>query len=520
MQKIKPSVSKRDILCAETAAGPNSLVVFGASGDLTHRKLLVNVFKLFSQGLLDKRFYVLGCGRKKLSNADFRGKAERSIRDNSNSLSPDGLDAFTSRLYYLDGDYNDPDFYRRIKTKLAELDEKHNVYESLVLYLSVPPFLYATIVENLGSAGLACPKELSTERQIRLVVEKPFGKDLQSAVELNNRISHCFDESQIYRIDHYLGKETVQNILMLRFANTIFEPIWNRNYIDHVQITIAETVGIEHRAGYYDSAGALRDMFQNHMLQMLTLVAMEAPISFEADYVRDEKVKLLRSIRPFDGDRLNDSWVAGQYGPGRINGKEVKGYLEETGVRPDSRTETFAAAKLFIDNWRWQDVPFYLRTGKRLAGKDTEIAITFKDVPYSMFASVGLDELPPNVLVLQIQPKEGISLSFQAKRPGSKICMSTLDMNFSYEGVFSAEMPEAYQRLLLDCMVGDQTLFTRQDDVEVSWRLLSPILQAWEQDKSEPCKYVAGGESFAEADRLIEADGRKWRKLLKSEISP
>ncbi len=519
MQKIKPSVSKRDILCAEATAGPSSLVVFGASGDLTQRKLLVNVFKLFSKGLLDKRFYVLGCGRKKLSDEDFRGRAEQSIRDNSNFLSPDDLDAFTSRLYYLDGDYNDPDFYRRIKTKLAELDEKHNVHESLVLYLSVPPFLYATIVENLGSAGLACPKELGAKRQIRLVVEKPFGRDLQSAVELNNRISHCFGESQIYRIDHYLGKETVQNILMLRFANTIFEPIWNRNYIDHVQITIAETVGVEHRAGYYDSAGALRDMFQNHMLQMLTLVAMEAPISFEADYVRDEKVKLLRSIRPFDGAELNDSWVAGQYGPGRINGKEVKGYLEETGVRPDSGTETFAAAKLFIDNWRWQDVPFYLRTGKRLAAKDTEIAITFKEVPCSLFASVGLDELPPNVLVLQIQPKEGISLSFEAKRPGSKICMSTLDMNFSYESVFSAEMPEAYQRLLLDCMVGDQTLFTRQDDVEVSWQLMSPILQAWEQDKSEPCKYVAGGESFAEADRLIEADGRKWRKLLKSEIS-
>jgi glucose-6-phosphate 1-dehydrogenase len=286
-----------------------------------------------------------------------------------------------------------------------------------------------------------------------------------------------------------------------------------------VQITIAETVGVEHRAGYYDSAGALRDMFQNHMLQMLTLVAMEPPVSFEADYIRDEKVKLLHSIRPFDLGRMDDSWVRGQYAPGTIDGKQVKGYLDESGVRPDSKTETYVAAKLFVDNWRWQDVPFYLRTGKRLAAKDTEIAIAFKEVPYSMFSSVGLDELPANILVLQIQPEEGISLSFQAKRPGSKICMSTLNMNFSYKSIFSTKMPEAYQRLLLDCMVGDQTLFTRQDDVEVSWRLMTPILQAWQQAQSQPHQYAAGGESFAEADRLIERDGRKWRKLLRSGTS-
>jgi glucose-6-phosphate 1-dehydrogenase len=492
VQQIRPSVDNRDILCAETVAGPNALVVFGASGDLTHRKLLVSVFGLFAQDLLDDRFYVLGCGRRRFSDQDFRTKAEQSIRDNCDLLSSKDLDAFTSKLYYIDGDYNDADFYKRIKAKLAKLDQKYDVYDSLVLYLSVPPFLYATIVEHSGSAGLACPKKLGTKGQIKLVVEKPFGRDLRSAVELNNSLSHCFSESQIYRIDHYLGKETVQNILMLRFANTIFEPVWNRNYIDNVQITVAETVGVAHRAGYYDTAGALRDMFQNHMLQMLTLVAMEAPISFEADYIRDEKVKLL----------------------GAINGKDVRGYPEEPGVKPDSKTGTFVAAKLFVDNWRWQDVPFYLRTGKRLAAKDTEIAITFKEVPYSMFSSVGLDELPPNILVLQIQPEEGISLSFQAKRPGSKICMSTLNMNFSYKNVFSADMPEAYQRLLLDCMVGDQTLFTRQDDVEVSWQLLTPILQAWEQDESGPYKYASGSQSFAEADRLIEADGRKWRKLL------
>jgi len=514
MQKIRPSASKRDVLCAETVAGPSAMVVFGASGDLVHRKLLVSIFKLYQQNLLDKRFYILGCGRKKFSDEDFRSRAADSIVESSNSSPADDVHAFTGRLYYLDGDYDDAGFYRRIKARLAELDKKHDVHESLVFYLSVPPFLYSVIVDHLGSAQLACAGEVDSQRHTRLVVEKPFGKDLKSAVALNDGISRCFSESQIYRIDHYLGKETVQNILMLRFANTIYEPIWNRNYIDNVQISIAETVGVEHRAGYYDSTGALRDMFQNHMLQMLTLVAMEPPISFEADYVRDEKVKLLHSIRPFDLARLDDSWVRGQYASGTIDGKKVKGYLDEPGVRPGSRTETYVAAKLFIDNWRWQDVPFYLRTGKRLAAKDTEVAIAFKKVPYSMFSAVGLDELPANVLVMHIQPEEGISLSFQAKRPGSKICMSTLKMDFSYKSIFSAEMPEAYQRLLLDCLVADQTLFTRQDDVEVSWRLLTPVLDAWEQSRAVPEIYPAGCESFAQADRLIAADARRWRPVL------
>ncbi len=372
--------------------------------------------------------------------------------------------------------------------------------------------MYGTIVERLGP-HLHCRRRGDSRQQVRLIVEKPFGRDLQSAVQLNTKIQQCFDESQIYRIDHYLGKETVQNILMFRFANAIFEPVWNRNFIDHIQITIAESIGVEHRAGYYDKAGALRDMFQNHMLGMLSLVAMEPPVSFGADGIRDEKVKLLRSIRAFDLESLGNFMTRGQYGPGTINGEQVAGYRQEDGVNANSRTETFVAAKVFVDNWRWKGVPFYLRTGKRLAYKDTEIAITFKQVPHSMFISAGLAEMPANVLVLQIQPEEGISLSFQAKRPGSKVCMSTLRMDFSYREVFGTEAPEAYQRLLLDCMVGDQTLFIRQDNVEVSWGLLTPVLNAWEKSDSVPCQYAAGSDSFAEADALIESDGRKWRKL-------
>jgi len=514
MKEIKPSVQNEDGFCADTSAGPGAFIVFGASGDLTHRKLLVSMFKLFVENLLSDRFYLLGCGRKEFSDEDFRSKTEKSIRNSSDFLSSAQLNDFVSRMYYIEGDYNDSNLYERITLRVEELNRKHNVDSNLVLYLAVPPFLYTTIVEHLGSAGLTCTKGSGKEQQVKLVIEKPFGRDLQSALDLNNCISNCFEESQIYRIDHYLGKETVQNILMLRFANAIFEPVWNRNYIDNVQITIAETVGVQHRAGYYDTSGALRDMFQNHMLQMVTLVAMEPPISFEADRIRDEKVRLLRSIRSFDTTKLDEFWVQGQYGPGSIQDKQVKGYLEEDGVRPDSTTETFVAAKLFIDNWRWQGVPFYLRTGKRLAIKDTEIAITFKKLPYSMFSSIGLKELPPNVLVLKIQPEEGILLSFQAKRPGSKICISTLNMNFSYKSVFSVDLPEAYERLLLDCMLGDQTLFTRQDDIEISWRLLTPILEAWERQKSPPYLYPAGSESFAQADALIENDGRKWRRLL------
>ncbi len=516
MREVGLSISRQDIICVETAAGPSGLVVFGASGDLVRRMLLISLFRLYKHGLLSEQFYLLGTGRTKLSDEQFRQDAQQAIQQKSPGVPSKELEPFTNRLYYITGDYGDISLYVEIAPKIAELNKKHHVDGSLVFYLSVPPFLYGTIVEQLGLAGLSCPAKAGLKSNRKLVVEKPFGRDLQSALDLSDKIHQCFDESQVYRIDHYLGKETVQNILMFRFANAIFEPIWNRNYIDHVQITIAESVGVEHRVSYYDKSGALRDMFQNHMLQMLTLAAMEPPASFEADSIRDEKVKLLRSIRPFREGELDRTVVRGQYCSGSVNGKQVAGYLSEPGVKPDSKTETFVAAKLFVDNWRWKDVPFYLRTGKRLACKDTEIAITFKNVPHSMFSSMGLGEMPPNVLILQIQPREGILLNFQAKRPGSKSCISTLTMNFSYQDLFGIEAPEAYERLLLDCMLSDQTLFTRQDAIEAAWRLLTPIMESWENDGSDLHEYPAGAESFPAADKLIESDGRKWHKLLSS----
>ncbi len=403
MQKIQPSVVGQEIVCAEIAAQPNGLVVFGASGDLSRRKLLVSLYHIFQRDLLGERFYLLGSGRKELSDEDFREMAGPAIQEAAGNVSAADLKSFLGRLYYVSGDYKDGSFYSDIKVKLDELDKKHKVDGTHIFYLAVPPFLYSTIVEHLGSSGLSCPGGPDLKQKVRLIVEKPFGRDLQSAVELDKVIHKCFDESQIYRIDHYLGKETVQNILMFRFANAIFEPIWNRNFIDSVQITIAETLGVEQRASYYDKAGAIRDIFQNHMLQMLALVAMEPPPSFEADHIRDERVKLLRSIRPFDLEQLDEFIVRGQYTAGVVNGEEVAGYLEGAGVESKSETETFIAAKLYMDNLRWKDVPFYLRTGKRLARKDTEIAITFKKVPHSMFVSAGLGDMPANVLILQIQ---------------------------------------------------------------------------------------------------------------------
>jgi glucose-6-phosphate 1-dehydrogenase len=486
------------------------MVIFGASGDLTKRKLLPALYNLAKRNLLPKEFALVGCATQDFSEDDYRKRVRSDIHEFAGA--PENCpfcDWLIERLYYLSGDFADKGCYERLKPLLAEVDQKHGTAGNYFYYLATTPSLFGEVVSQLGAAGLT---EESNGRWRRVVIEKPFGRDLESARALNREIRKVLAEDQIYRIDHYLGKETVQNILVFRFSNGIFEPIWNRRYIDHVQITVAETLGVERRGGYYDQAGALRDMVPNHVMQLVTLTAMEPPISFHADAVRDEQAKILHAIQtPSPEDVLVRS-VRGQYGEGLLDGAPVPAYRSEPNVAADSQTETFVALKLSIDNWRWADVPFYVRTGKRLSKRVTEIAIQFRRAPFVLFRKTPVERLGNNLLVLHIQPDEGISLSFGAKIPGPILDVGAVNMDFRYTDYFGSEASTGYERLLYDCMTGDATLFQRADMVEAGWGVVQPMLDVW---KALPPRnfpnYKAGSWGPKEADDLLARDHRQWR---------
>jgi glucose-6-phosphate 1-dehydrogenase len=513
MRKAKVSrIPSPEAASKEPQAGAFGLVIFGASGDLTKRKLIPALFRLTESGLLPENWFVLGSGRTRMDDEGFREVVRKSLQELSGSgpNRQEAEDRFAKRFHYLAGDSQDSAYYPRMAKRLATLDKSHRISGNRIYYLATPPDNYPGIIKCLGEAGLNRP--LKTAEWNRIIIEKPFGTDLASAQSLNRKVAQVFKEDQVYRIDHYLGKETVQNILFLRFANAIFEPIWDRRYIDHVEITVSEEIGIEHRAGYYERAGALRDMFQNHLLQLLCLIAMEPPASFDPDTVRDERTKVLKSFRPIPPDKIEQFAVRGQYGPGIVNGRHAPGYRDEPGVAPNSPTETFSALKLYIDNWRWQGVRFYLRSGKRLAKRKAEIAIEFKWVPHLLFKPLTPKDIQANTLVFRIQPEEGIQLTFQSKHPGPKLCLDNVMMEFDYRGSFKGPSPEAYEHLLLDCLVGDQMLFARRDWVELSWAFITPILEAWSKSPRIPI-YGAGSDGPHEAETLAEQDKRHWRPL-------
>jgi glucose-6-phosphate 1-dehydrogenase len=494
----------------EPITEPCSIVIFGASGDLTKRKLIPALYNLACNKLIPKKFFIIGAGRTELSDEEFRKML--AVTTNVKSMTKTDKrvwEKFARGLYYCRLDYDDMGDYKALLQRLYTLERKNDLKRNRIFYIATPPDIYETIVDNLGRCGFS----EEGDGCVRIVIEKPFGKDLTTARQLNECVHRYFKEKQIFRIDHCLGKETVQDIHMFRFANTIFEPIWNRQYIDHVQITAAETLGVESRAGYYEQAGVLRDMFQNHMFQLLSLVAMEPPAVFEADDVRDEKVKVFKSIKSISLDKLEDFIVLGQYRKGEIEGREVPGYQSEPGVAKGSRIPTFAAMKLFIDNWRWKGVPFYLRSGKRMSQRLTEIVISFKDVPHLMFHEVMGDEIGPNVIILRIQPNEGIRLIFQVKLPGSKVCLRSVMMDFTYKDFYQEVPLDAYERVLLDCMLGDHMLFVREDSVECTWSTLTPVLEAIESRKGRRYpiyRYKAGSRGPQAADHLLERDGNKW----------
>lgn len=490
------------------------MTIFGASGDLTKRKLIPALYNLALENRLPERFAVVGYARSEMIHEAFREKMREAVSEFSRTGLKDEAvwQQFASTLYYVRGGYEDHEGYQSLKEFIDGFDRGGRVLPGRVFYLATPPDLYGKVIERISAAGLA-PKETDGEPRTRVIIEKPFGADLDTARELNRRVHGALDEKQVYRIDHYLGKETVQNIMVFRFANAVFEPIWNRRYVDHVQITAAESVGVENRGGYYEEAGVVRDMFQNHLLQLLCLTAMEPPVALSADAVRDEKGKLLKSVRPVAPEEVAGVAVRGQYGPGKIGGKEAAGYRQEPGVARESVTVTYAAIKLFIDNWRWEGVPFYLRSGKRMSKRVTEIAIQFKRPPLLLFKSHAVEVVNPNVLVMRIQPDEGVSLTFEVKPPGPDMLIHPLSLDFKYEQAFGNSSPEAYETLLEDCIEGDSTLFTRRDWVESAWSLMDPITQAWERSRPKDFpNYESGSWGPKEADEFIQRDGRHWRR--------
>jgi glucose-6-phosphate 1-dehydrogenase len=481
---------------------PCVFVIFGASGDLTQRKLLPALYSLAYRRLLPEKFAVVGAARTEESDDAFRARMEEAVKDHARDpFQQDVWEKLADGMHYIATDFGDEAFEQRLRKRITQLDEERGTAGNRIYYFAVPPNAIATLVSEVG-------ERRSTEGWVRLVIEKPFGHDLDSARALTKQLQEHFVEEEIFRIDHYLGKETVQNMLALRFSNGIFEPIWNRQFIDHVQITVAETIGIENRASFYEQAGAIRDIFQNHLLQLLALTAMEPPIDFTSEQVRNEKVKVLRALHT-PGPK---SVVRGQYGRGYVEGEEVPGYREEEGVASDSLTETYVAAKLYVDNWRWADTPFYVRMGKRLARRETTVAIQFKSAPHPPFEDSATEGLRPNVLVVHVQPDEGVSLAIGAKVPGAGMTIRNVHMDFLYGGAFRTSLPEAYERLILDAMLGDQTLFTRTDEVEEQWSLVDAIVAAWRRDRPAFPNYAAGTWGPASADDLIQRDGRTWRR--------
>jgi glucose-6-phosphate 1-dehydrogenase len=501
----------REGMRLERTAEPCTVVIFGASGDLAKRKLIPALFRLAQERLVPAEFAIIGAARTAMETAEFRARMREAVEEFADGQPVDEQiwNSFAEKITYLTLDIGTSEDFRKLGALLEQTDAQHGTQGNHLFYLSTAPTLYAEAIKQLGESGLT-----KSKGWVRVVVEKPFGRDLESARQLNREIHQHLDESQIYRIDHYLGKETVQNLLVFRFANGIYEPLWNRQYIDHVQITNAETVGVEGRGGYYESAGVVRDMIQNHVFQVLSLIAMEPPASLDAEAVRDEKIKAMSAARAFTPERVRAECVRGQYGAGSIGGEPVVGYREEPGVAKDSTTETFAALTMYFDNWRWSGVPFLIRSGKRLTKRVTEIAIQFRDAPVHLFGQELMDQVGANQLIIRIQPDEGITLRFAAKVPGQVTRVRDVNMDFRYGSSFGVHLAEAYERLLLDCMLGDQTLYARTDMTERGWEIVMPILEEWERTKAEVRfpNYEAGTWGPEASDELIGRTGRRWRR--------